>query len=112
MGTTGTILKSEEQLARERNELTSRNRLYEVVAVGHLITDFRIGDKCFVMPHAIVSFIDKDTDKSLIWCREDDIIGSVQRDNFDFKVPIPIHYQISKKEAQALNEGDDFLAID
>ncbi len=112
MGTTGTILKSDEQLARERSELTSRNKLYEVIAVGHLVTDFRVGDKCFVMPYVITAFIDQEADRSLVYCREDDILGSIQRNNFEFKVPVPIHYQINKKEAQALNQGDDFLAID
>ena len=112
MGTTGVVIKPQEQIDRERNELTSRNKLYEVIAVGHLVTDWKIGDKCFVMPHVITSFIDRKEDESLIYCREDDIIGSIQRNSFEFKVPVPTHYPLTKKEAQAMNRGDDFLATE
>lgn len=102
--------KTEEQIARENNEFSSRNRLYKVIAVGHLVSDFRVGDECFIMPHALTAFLDGN-ERDLIYCRESDIVGSLQKEPFDFSIPLPIVYQVNEKEALGIAQGKSYLEI-
>lgn len=107
-GTTLDLELPKDIIAQKENELSSR-WLYKVIGVGHLCTNVRVGDKVFI-PHAALNFVDP-MSKELVFLKEQDVMGSIQAEEFDLPIPISGLKLFTKEEAIEAAKGKSFLEI-
>lgn len=107
-GTTLDLHLPAEMVEAKKNELSSR-WLYTVVGVGHTCTNVRVGDRIFI-PMAVMNYVDPQS-KELIFIKEGDIMGSIQKESFELSNPLPAMRLFTEEEAINAAKGNNYLKL-
>lgn len=107
-GTTLDLQLPADIIEANKNELSSR-WLYTVVGVGHTCTNVKVGDKIFI-PMAVMNYVDPQS-KELIFIKEGDIMGSIQKEPFELTNPLPAMKLFTKEEAINAAKGKNLLDL-
>lgn len=107
-GTTLDLHLPAEMVEAKKNELSSR-WLYTVIGVGHTCTNVRVGCRVFI-PMGVLQYVDPQS-KELVFCKEGDIMGSIQKEPFELTNPLPAMRLFTKEEAINAVKGNNYLEL-